>query len=91
MRRPSPPIPWSHLLAELKALGLSYREQARRLNIRVTTLHRWVQGAEPRYQDGVRILRLHGAEILSARFSNPAVFAEVLEPELNPGPEPELR
>lgn len=67
------------LLAELCALGISYREQARALKVSPSTHHRWTRGSDPGYSATVAILRLHGEHYLRALYANVAVSEAVPE------------
>lgn len=46
------------IISDLKKAGVSGREIARRLNVSVSTVVMWKNGASPRYEKGVKLMQM---------------------------------
>lgn len=51
-------IDWFMIISDLKKAGVSGREIARRLNVSVSTVVMWKNGASPRYEKGVKLMQM---------------------------------
>lgn len=55
----APEMDWPQIGDDIKARGMSYSQQALRLEKTQSTLEKWLQGAQPRFGDGAAWLSLH--------------------------------
>lgn len=64
-------LPYPALLADMKRAGLSYKQQAERMGVGISTHNNWRQGAEPRASFSDLIVELHteicGPELTAKR------------------------
>lgn len=50
---------WQGVLADLKAVGISYRQIGRALGVELSSVQVWLRGGEPRHSMGAALLELH--------------------------------
>lgn len=51
-------VDWFRVISDIERSGMTHREIARHLHAACSTIAYWKQGAEPRYSDGERLVRL---------------------------------
>lgn len=62
-----PPVDWFRILADLRRVGLSQCEVARRIQVPRNRLKHWAEGATPGYDDGRALLMLWRRSMLAKR------------------------
>lgn len=68
-------VDWFRLIVALTNAGLSQREQARLVGVALGTLNGWKSGAQPKHDDGERLIQLYCERMAVERSAVPTIAA----------------